>query len=128
VQAVGDLASELHRLGTPHRADLQRQVLLDGTGRRGDALVTVEIAREVDRALVEDGAHHLMRLPQPTDRARSAPLDAVLLEHRDVADPEHDLRAAAAELVQRGSQLGDVGGLAPRPAAPSRAAREASGS
>jgi hypothetical protein len=35
-----------------------------------------------------------------------------LLEHRDVADPEHDLGATVAQLVERGCELSHVGRLA----------------
>ena len=86
-------------------------MFLHGTGRRRDARVAVEIPVEVDRALVEDGSHHLVGLPQTGDRAGSSPLDAVLLEHRDVADAEHDLGAPPTEFVERGGELGNVGRL-----------------
>ena len=111
MQPVGDLAGQLHRLGATHRADLQWQVLLDGPGRGRDSGVAVEVALEVDRALVEEGAHDVVGLAQASDRSCPAPLDAVLLEHRDVADPEHDLGPAVAELVERGCELSDVGRL-----------------
>ena len=111
MQAVGDLAGQLHRLGAAHRTDLQRQVFLHGPGCRRHAGVAVEVTLEVDRALVEDRPHHLVRLAQAGDRTRPTPLDAVLLEHRDVADAEHDLGAPAAQLVERGRQLSDVGRL-----------------
>ena len=111
MQSVGDLAGQLHRLGATHRAHLQRQVFLHRTGCRRHPGVAVEVALEVDRALVEDRSHHLMRLAQPGDRTSSTPLDAVLLEHRDVADPEHDLGAPAAQLIERGSELSDIGRL-----------------
>jgi hypothetical protein len=50
-------------------------------------------------------------LAQASDRSGPAPLDAVLLEHRDVADPEHDLGPAVAQLVERGRELSHVGRL-----------------
>ncbi len=111
MQAVGDLAGQLHRLGAPHRADLQRQVLLHRPGRGRDSGVVVEIPLEVDRTLVEEHAHDVVGLAQASDRSRPAPLDAVLLEHRDVADPEHDLGPTVAQLVERGCELSDVGRL-----------------
>jgi hypothetical protein len=64
VQAVGDLAGQLHRPRTTHRADLERKVFLHGTRCRGHAGVAVEVALEVDRGVVEDGSHHLVRLAQ----------------------------------------------------------------
>lgn len=62
-------------------------MLLHGPGRSRDSGVAVEIALEVDRTLVEEGALDLVGLAQADDRSCPAPLDAVLLEHRDVADP-----------------------------------------
>ncbi|MEA2495403.1 MAG: hypothetical protein QOJ29_3314 [Thermoleophilaceae bacterium] len=111
MQAVGDLARQLHRLGAAHRADLQRQVFLDWTGCRRHAGVAVEVALEVDRALVENRPHHLVSLAKPGDRPGSTPLDAVLLEHRDVADAEDDLGTPAAQLVECRCELSDVGRL-----------------
>ena len=47
---------------------------------------------------------------QASDRRYRA-IDAVLLEHRGVADPEHDLGPPFAQLVERGCELSDVGRL-----------------
>jgi hypothetical protein len=86
-------------------------VLLHGPGCGGHAGVAVEVTLEVDRAIVEDCSHHLVRLPQAGDRTVPTPLDAVLLEHRDIADAEDDLGAPAAQLVERRCELSDVGRL-----------------
>ena len=96
MQAIGNLTGQLHRLWATHGAYLQRQVFLHWAGCRRHAGVAVEVALEVDRALVEDRSHHLVRLAQAGDRTGSTPLDAVLLEHRDIADAEDDLGAPAA--------------------------------
>jgi len=47
-----------------------------------------------------------------SNRPRPAPLDAVLPEHCDVADPENDLGPTVAQLIERGRELRDVGRLA----------------
>jgi hypothetical protein len=94
MQTIGDLAGQLHGLGTSHSADLQRKLFLNRTSCRGDTGLAVELAPEVDRPPVEEGAHHAVRFTQARDWARSTPLDDVLLEHRDVADPKDDLGAA----------------------------------
>ena len=112
VHAVGDLPRKLHRLGTAHGADLQRQVLLDRPGCGADAGIGVEVAGEVDRALVENRAHDLVCLAQVGNRTCALPLHPILLQHCDVADPEDDLGPPIAELVEGRGQLRDVGRVA----------------
>src|SRR5215207_9824537 len=111
MQPVGDLARELHRLGATHRSELERNALLHGPRSGRHARVTEEVSVEVDRALVEQFTDDATRLAQPRDRASAAPLDPVLLEHREIADPHDDLDPAAAELVQRGGKLSDIRGI-----------------
>ena len=53
-----------------------------------------------------------MSLAQARDRAGPAPSDAVLLEHGEVADAQDHLGAAAAQLIERGSKLSDIGRIA----------------
>ncbi len=53
-----------------------------------------------------------MSFAQPRDRAGPVPLDPVLLEHREIPDTQDDLGAAAAQLVERGGKLSDMGRIA----------------
>ena len=53
----------------------------------------------------------MVGLAQTSDRPCPAPLDTVLLEHRDVADSEHDLGPTIAQLVERRCKLSHVGRL-----------------
>ena len=112
VDAVGELACELHGFRSAHRAHLQRDALLHRPRCSGDTRVAEEVALEVDRALVEQGADHVDGFAQACDRARPAPLDPVLLERGEVADPQDHLGSAAAQLIERAGKLGDIGRIA----------------
>ena len=109
MEAIGDLACQLHRLRPAHRTEHQRHVLLHRPRRSADARIPEEVALKVDRALVEQRADHAMGFAQPADRAAAVPLDPVLLEHGEIAQTQDDLRAAAAQLVKRGGKLSDMG-------------------
>src|SRR5581483_12361465 len=86
VHALRELAGELEGLRTAHRADLDRHSLLDRPRGGEQAAVAVELAVEVDRALVEERPQHVMGLAEPGERARGAVSGPVLLEHPEVPD------------------------------------------
>jgi len=94
VDAVGDLAREAERAGPLHRTDLERQALLHRPRGREESRVPVELALELDPSVSEEPAHDLVRLPEAGERPGALPADAVLLEHREVADGEDNLGAA----------------------------------
>ncbi|GAA3845074.1 hypothetical protein GCM10022243_09190 [Saccharothrix violaceirubra] len=64
-----------------------------------------------DRAFVEEGAHHVVRLGDVGQRFGAAPVDPVLGEQAEVPAGDHALRASAGQLVQRRGGLGDERGL-----------------
>jgi hypothetical protein len=80
-----------------------------GRSGREEPGVGVELALEVDRALVEEGAKDVMRLAQPSDRLHPLQPNAVLLQHREVPGREDELGPAVGELVERGDLLRDDG-------------------
>ena len=112
VDAVGDLAGELHRLGAAHGADVERQAVLHGPREGEEPGVLVELAVVGDHALVEEGAHDLVRLLDARERLDRLPVDAVLREHAEVAAGDDALRAAAGQLVEGGERLADERRLA----------------
>src|SRR6266508_904694 len=102
MDAVGDLAGEPERAGPFHRPDLERQRLLYRPRGCEEPRVPVELTLEVDAPVGQEPAHDLMRFAEAGERPGALPLDSVLVEHREVADGEDDLGAAARELVERG--------------------------
>ena len=61
---------------------------LDRAGEREETAVAVELPLEVDRALVEERAHDMVRLLHARERLDVRPLDPVLREEAEVADRE----------------------------------------
>ena len=107
VQAVRDPARDAKRARPLHGAHLQRERLLNRSRRGEEPRVPVVVALEVDGPVRQEAAHHLVRLAETGERLGSLPLDPVLRQEREVADREHDLGAAAGELVERCSLLRD---------------------
>jgi hypothetical protein len=95
VDAVGGLAGQAERPGACHRTQFERQAWLYRPRSCEETRITVKLALEVDAALSEEHAHDLVRFTETRERPGALPADAVLLEHREVADGEDDLGATA---------------------------------
>ena len=72
VEPVGDLTGELHRPGTAIAPVFSGRCSWTGHAVV-DPPVAVEVTLEVDGALVEEGAHHVVGITQPGDRSRAFP-------------------------------------------------------
>src|SRR6185436_16665928 len=91
----------------PHRSDQERQVRLDGAREREETAVPVELPLEVDRALVEERAHDMVRLLDARERLDVRPLDPVLREEAEVADREDAFGPPARQLIECRQGLAD---------------------
>src|SRR6266508_2748894 len=100
MDAICDLAGEPERAGPFHRADLERQRLLYRPRSCEEPRVPVELPVEVDAPVGQEPAHDLVSLAETVKRSGARPVDAVLIEHRDVADREDDLGATARKLIE----------------------------
>lgn len=78
----------------------ERQRLLNRPRGSKESRVPVELTLEVDAPVGQEPAHDLMRFAETGERPSALPLDSVLLEHREVADGEHDLSAPARKLIE----------------------------
>ena len=104
---IGDLAGEPKRARSCHRPDLEWQRLLNRPRGCEQSRVPVELTQKVNAAIGQERAHHLVRFAKTGKRPGALPLDAVLIEQRQVADGENDLGATARKLIEGRGLLRD---------------------
>ena len=112
VDAVEQLPGDLERARTAHGAQHDRKVLLDRSGEGPEPGVLEVLAIVADGAGVEQRSHDLAGLDDPRQRLHPGRVDAVLGEHRDVAEADHDLGTAVGQLVEGRRHLRDMGRVA----------------
>jgi hypothetical protein len=111
VHAVELLAGHAERARSAHRAELDRQPLLDRAGEGPQAVVGELLAAVGDRPVVEQRAHHLERLDRARQRLHPLEAHAVLGEERLVAEADDRLGTAAGQLIERAEHLNDERGI-----------------